>query len=42
MYNTIFFTPPYCGETNSIDHSLIYKLGGYTSMRRSSVRDSEA
>jgi len=31
-----------CGETNSVDHSLICKLGGYTSMRHNSVRDSEA
>ena len=29
-----------CGETNSVDHSLICKLGGYTSMRHNSVRDS--
>ena len=29
-------------ETNSVDHSLICKLGGYTSMRHNSVRDSEA
>jgi len=36
--------PTYCayGETNSLDHSLIRKLGGYTSMRQNSVRDSEA
>jgi len=25
-----------------VDHSLICKLGGYTSMRHNSVRDSEA
>jgi len=31
-----------CGETNFVDHSLIHKLGGYTSMRHNSVRDSEA
>ena len=31
-----------CGETNSVDHSLICQLGGYTSMRHNSVRDSEA
>jgi len=31
-----------CGETNSVDHSLICKLGGYISMRHNSVRDSEA
>ena len=31
-----------CGETNSVDHSLICKLGGCTSMRHNSVRDSEA
>ena len=31
-----------CGETNSVDHSHICKLGGYTSMRHNSVRDSEA
>jgi len=31
-----------CGKTNSVDHSLICKLGGYTSMRHNSVRDSEA
>jgi len=31
-----------CGETNSVDHSLICKLGGYTSVRHNSVRDSEA
>jgi len=30
-----------CRETNSVDHSLICKLGGYTSMRHNSVRDSE-
>ena len=30
-----------CGETNSVDHSLICKLGGYISMRHNSVRDSE-
>jgi len=29
-----------CGETNSVDHSLTCKLGGYTSMRYNSVRDS--
>ena len=27
-----------CGKTNSVDHSLICKLGGYTSMRHNSVR----
>jgi len=32
--------PCACGETNSVDHSLICKLGSYTSMRRNSVRDS--
>ena len=31
-----------CGETNSVDHSLIRKLGGYTSMRHKSVRNSKA
>ena len=31
-----------CGETNSVDDSLICKLSGYTSMRHNSVRDSEA
>ena len=31
-----------CGKTNSVDHSLICKLDGYTSMRHNSVRDSEA
>jgi len=31
-----------CGETNSVDHSLICKLGGYNSMRHNLVRDSEA
>ena len=31
-----------CGETNSVDHSLICKLGGSTSMRHNSVRDFEA
>ena len=31
-----------CGETNSVDHSLMCKLGGYTSMRHNPVRDSEA
>ena len=31
-----------CGETNSLDHSLICKLGSYTSMRHNSVRESEA
>jgi len=31
-----------CGKTNSVDHSLICKLGGYTSLRHNSVRDSEA
>jgi len=31
-----------CGETNSVDHSLICKLGGYTLMTHNSVRDSEA
>jgi len=31
-----------CGETNSVDHSLICKVDGYTSMRHNSVRDSEA
>jgi len=32
--------PIHCawGETNSVDHSLICKLGGYTSMRHNSVR----
>jgi len=28
-----------CEETNSVDHSLICKLGGYTSMRHNSLRD---
>ena len=28
-----------CGERNSVDHSLICKLCGYTSMRHNSVRD---
>jgi len=31
-----------CGETNSVDHSLTCKLGGYNSMMHNSVRDSEA
>ena len=31
-----------CGEINSMDHSLICKLGGYTSMRHNSVSDFEA
>ena len=31
-----------CGQTNSVHHSLICKLGGYTSMRHNLVRDSEA
>ena len=31
-----------CGETNSVDHSLICKLGGYTSVRHNSVKDSDA
>jgi len=31
-----------CGETNSVDHSLVCKLGRYTSMRHNSVRDSKA
>ena len=31
-----------CGETNSVNHSIKYKLDGYTSMRHNSVRDSEA
>jgi len=31
-----------CGEANSVDHSLICKLGGYTSMRYNSVRGDEA
>jgi len=30
-----------CRETNSVDHGLICKLGGYTSMRHNSVRDSQ-
>ena len=30
-----------CEETNSVDHSLICKLGGYTSVRHNSVSDSE-
>ena len=29
-------------ERNSVDHSLICKLGGYTSMRHNSGRNSEA
>jgi len=32
----------FCGETNSVDHSLMCKLGGYTSGRHNSVRDFEA
>jgi len=31
-----------CGETNSVNHSLICKHGSYTSMRHNSMRDSEA
>ena len=31
-----------CGETNSVDHSLICKPSSYTSMRHNSVRDSGA
>ena len=31
-----------CGETNSVDHSLICELGGSASMRNNSVRDSKA
>ena len=31
-----------CGETNSVDHNLICKLVGNTSVRHNSVRDSEA
>ena len=31
-----------CGETNLVDHSLIYQLGGYTLVRHNSVADSEA
>ena len=31
-----------CGETNSVDHSLMCQAGGYTSMRHNSVRDSAA
>jgi len=31
-----------CGQTNSFDHSLPCKLGGYTSMRHNQVRNSEA
>ena len=31
-----------CGVTNSVDHSIICKLGGYTSMRHNSVTDFEA
>jgi len=31
-----------CGETNSVDYSVICKLDGYSSMRHNSVRDSEA
>ena len=31
-----------CGETNSMDHCLVYKIGGYTSLRHKSVRDSQA
>jgi len=36
--------PTHCayGEINSVDHSLICKLDGYTSMRHNSVRYSEA
>ena len=30
-----------CGETNSVDHSLMCKLGYYTSMRNNSMRDSK-
>ena len=29
-----------CGETNSVVHCLTCKLGGYTSMRHISVKDS--
>jgi len=37
-------THPLClwKEINYVDHSLICKLGGLTSMRHNSVRDSEA
>jgi len=31
-----------CAEANSVDHSLICKLGSYTSMRHDSVTDPEA
>jgi len=31
-----------CGKTNSVDHNLICKLGGYTSMKNNSVKNSEA
>jgi len=31
-----------CRETNSVEHSLIYKPGSYTSMGHKSVRDSKA
>ena len=31
-----------CGKTNYMDYSLICKLGGYTSMKHNSLRDSEA
>jgi len=28
-----------CGETNSVDHSLICKLGGYTSINEAQLSD---
>ena len=31
-----------CGKKNSIDHSLICKLGGYVSLTHNSVRDTQA
>ena len=31
-----------CGSKNSVDHSLTCKLGGYTSMRHNSIRNTEA
>ena len=31
-----------CGKINSLDHTLVCKLGGYTIMRHNEVRDTEA
>jgi len=31
-----------CSEANSVDHSLICKMGSYTSMRHNSVTESQA